>query len=209
MTVQSREWLSSAKILPPTRIPPGRSWKRPPPSISFCLPAALPFSNLGEMTAQVWCLVSSQEQREGIWTLWHGVTRPEPSYPAQLSHHWWSQDEKRVRRGRTEWSIPKGTVICLMSWVLLSPFFPQLFDLTAALPWVLVSLMGSRSSWAASLHQEGLSLCLCEGCIQVFPLSEAFVFGRNWLVFRTWIYTFVEEKRSNNTYSLAEFKELK
>lgn len=42
---------------PSTHQAAGRSWRCPPPCISFCLPAALPFSNLGEMAVQDWCLV--------------------------------------------------------------------------------------------------------------------------------------------------------
>lgn len=42
---------------PSTHQATGRSWKHPPPCIYLCLLAALPFSNLGEMAAKVWCLV--------------------------------------------------------------------------------------------------------------------------------------------------------
>lgn len=42
---------------PSTHQATGRFWKHPPPCISLWLLAALPFSNLGEMAAKVWCLV--------------------------------------------------------------------------------------------------------------------------------------------------------
>lgn len=153
----------------------------PTSCISFCLTAALPFSNLGEIAGQVWCLVPGESSGKALEP--RGMVSAAQSHLAQLS---WTVTvgHRMKRRGRTEWSIPRRTGICLLSWVFLSPFFPQLFGLTAALPWVLLSLMASRSSWAASLHQEGLSLCLYKGSVQALPLSETFLFRRNWLVFR-------------------------
>lgn len=166
--------------------PPGyRKIPEAPATLYTLLPPCCPaFLWFGENDSPHLVSCARWEKWEGIWTQWHGVNRPELSCPDQLSCHWWPQDENWVRNGRTKWSIPKGTAVCLMSWGFLSTFFPQLFGLTAALPWVFVSLMASHSSWPSSLHQEGLSLCLHKGCVQALTHSEAFLFGRNCLIFR-------------------------
>lgn len=84
----------------------GRSWKHLPPCRSFCLPVALPFSNLGEMTAQVWCLVPVEASGKAFEPC--GVIRT--GWAVTGGHRIKKKWEGVGQSG----AIPKGTGSCLL-----------------------------------------------------------------------------------------------
>lgn len=136
MTSQSWAWLSFVKIQPQTKLQkdPGSAHHPVYPSASLS-----PF--WGEKAVQVGYCVPGESRGEALAP--RGMVSPGP---AQGS--WAVAGGHRMERDRGGAGAFPGN--CVLPWIFLSSFFPQLFGLTAALPQVLVSSMASRSSSACS-----------------------------------------------------------